>query len=348
MNRRKPACGRFWSACATIALGLALSSGIEAQTEPFYAGKTIRTLVGASPGGGFDAYSRTVARHLGRQIPGHPTVIVENMTGAGGLVMANYLYKAGRPDGLTIGNINGALFTQQLLGRPGIEFDAVKFGFLGAPVMDKSVCVLTRASGITSAEKWISAQAPVKLGATGPGSLTYNVPRILAAVLGFPIHLVTGYKGVADIRLAAESGELAGACGWSWDSLKATWTKALQSGAAVVVLQTVPQPLPDLPEVPLAIKFARTGEASQLVRSGIHDVQTVVWSYVAPPGTPRERLQMLRRAFQGTVNDPEFLADAKKSNLGIDPVSGEELEAAVSGLFRLKPEIVARLKEILK
>lgn len=328
-------------------IGLALTVAASAQ-EPFSKGKTLRIVVGFSPGGGFDVYTRTIARHIGRHIPANPTVIVENMTGAGSLIAANYVYKVATPDGLTIGNINGGLFIQQLLGWPGIEFDALKFDYLGVPVKDKSVCVLTKTSGITGMEKWIASKTPIKLGATGPGSLTHNVPRILKEALGLPIQLVTGYKGIADIRLAAESGELAGACGWTWDSLKATWSKALESGDAVVVLQTTPQPHPELPKVPLAISFAKTEEARQLIQSGIHDVSDVTYSYVLPLGTPRERVRILRRAFADTMKDPEFIADAKKSRLSIDPLTGEELEITVARLFKLDPAMVARLKEVLK
>lgn len=338
---------KFGYLCLVMVVGLAFSAPTLAQ-EPFLKGKTLRVIVGFSPGGGFDVYSRTIARHIGKHIPGNPTVVVENMTGAGSLVAANHVFKVAKPDGLAVGSINGGIFIQQLLGWPGIEFDALKFEHVGVPVKDKSVCVMTRASGITSMEKWIAAKAPVKLGATGPGSATHNVPRILKEALGLPIHLVTGYKGIADIRLAAEGGELAGACGWTWDSLKATWTRAMESGDAVVVLQTLPEPHPELPKIPLAIKFAKTEEARQLIQSGIHAVSDVTYSYVLPPATPKERVRVLRRAFMDTMNDPEFVADAKKSRLGIDPLTGEELERTVAGLFKLDSGVVARLAEVLK
>ncbi|OGP26298.1 MAG: hypothetical protein A2038_07325 [Deltaproteobacteria bacterium GWA2_57_13] len=334
----------FWLA---VFLGLTVAATASAQ-ESFFTGKTARIIVGFSAGGGFDLFSRTIARHMRRFIPGNPTIIVENMTGAGALIAANHIYKVAKPDGLTIGNIHGGLFFQQLLGSSGIEFDALKFEYVGVPVNEKSVCVMTKASGITSIEKWIASKVPVKLGSTGPGSLTYSAPKILNETLGLPIQLVTGYKGVADIRLAAESGELAGVCGWSWDSVKAVWTKAIESGDAVVVLQTVPQPHPDLPKVPLAINFAKTEEARQLIQSGIHDVSDVTYSYVLPPGTAKERVRILRRAFMDTMNDPEFLADAKKSRFGIDPLTGEEMERTLARLFQLSPAVAIRLKEILK
>ena len=334
-------------------LGLAIclifiSSTAGVAQEPFFKAKTVRIVVGFSPGGGFDVYSRAISRHLGRHIPGNPNVIVENMTGAGSLIAANNIYKVAKPDGLTLGNINGGLFMQQLLGAPGIEFDAVKFEHVGVPVKDKSVCVMTKASGLTRLDRWAAAKTPIKLGATGPGSATYNVPLILKEALGLPIQLVSGYKGIADVRLAAESGELAGVCGWTWDSLKATWTKALDSGDAVVVLQTVSQAISELPKIPLAIHSAKSEESRQLIQAGIHDVSDVTYSYVLPPGTPRERVDGLRKAFAATMKDPEFLADTKKSRLGIDPLSGEELEKTIGRLFKLSPGVVSKLKEVLK
>jgi tripartite-type tricarboxylate transporter receptor subunit TctC len=338
---------KFQALGLSVCLSLFSSAAGFAQ-EPFFKGKTVRIVVGFSPGGGFDVYSRAISRHLGTYLPGNPNVIVENMTGAGSLIAANHIYKVAKPDGLTLGNFNGGLFMQQLLGAPGIEFDGIKFEHVGVPVKDKSVCVMTKASGFTSLDRWTAAKAPLKLGATGPGSATYNVPLILKEALGLPIQLVSGYKGIADVRLAAESGELAGVCGWTWDSLKATWTKALDAGEAVVVLQTVAQAIPELPKIPLAIHSAKNEESRQLIQAGIHDVSDVTYSYVLPPGTPKDRVDSLRKAFDSTMKDPEFLADTKKSRLGIDPLSGEELEKTLRRLFKLPPPTVARLKEVLK
>ena len=328
-------------------VGLVLTSSASAQ-EPFYKGKTLRLVVGFSPGGGFDVYSRSIARYIGRHISGEPAVIVENMTGAGSLIAANHIYKVAKPDGLNVGNINGGLFMQQLLGWPGIEFDALKFKLVGIPVKDKAVCVMTKASGIASLEKWAASKTPQKVGATGPGSATHNVPLILKEALGLPIQLVSGYKGIADVRLAAEGGELAGVCGWTWDSLKATWGKALDSGEAIVVLQTVAQPITELPNIPLAINLAKTEEARQLIQAGIHDVSDLTYSYVLPPGTPNDRVEILRKAFADTMKDPEFLADTTKSRLGIDPMNAEETEKTLTRLFKLAPRVVAKLKEVLK
>jgi tripartite-type tricarboxylate transporter receptor subunit TctC len=335
-------------AVTMLAVFLFFAADLANAQEPFYTGKTVRLVVGFSAGGGFDVYSRTISRHIGKHLPGNPTVIVENMTGAGSLVAANHVFKVAKPDGLTIGNINGGVFMQQLLGWPGIEFDALRYEYVGVPVKDKSVCVMTKASGFTSFEKWMESKAPLKLGATGPGSATHNVPLILKEALKLPIQLVSGYKGIADARLAAESGELAGVCGWTWDSLKATWTRALESGDAIVVLQTVSQPIAELPKVPLAISAAKTEESRQLIQAGIHDVSDLTYSYVLPPGTPKDRVEIVRKAFAATMKDAEFISDARKSKLGVDPIIGDELEKTVSGLFKLAPGVVSKLRDVLK
>jgi tripartite-type tricarboxylate transporter receptor subunit TctC len=313
--------------------------------ESFYKGKTIRMVVATSAGGGFDTYTRTLVRHLGKFIPGHPSLIVENMPGAGHLIGANHIYKVAQPDELTIGHFQGGLFLYQLLGRPGIEFDAAKFRFVGAPVTDNRACAFTKASGITSVERWLASKTPVKLGGIGGGA-TDDIPRMLAATTALPVQLVSGYKGTSEIRLAAESGELAGGC-WTWDSIRATWTKAISSGDAVVVLQILSKPHPELPNVPLASKLAKNEEARQLIQLGIEEPSDYYRPYVLPPGTPKDRVDTLRKAFLETLKDSEFLADAQKVKLDIEPITGEQMENKVSKLFKLNPPIVNRLKDIV-
>jgi tripartite-type tricarboxylate transporter receptor subunit TctC len=228
-------------ACLSFLLLVFGGTRAASPQDDFYRGKTIRIVVGYSAGGGFDTYSRAIARHLAKHIPGKPAVIVENMPGAAGLVAANSIYRAGRPDGLTIVNFQGTQVMGQILGREGVEFDARKFEWVGAPTRENAVCALTRASGITSAQQWASSPAPVKLGSVAPGGATHDVPRVLQGALGLPIHLVRGYKGTAEIRLAAQSGEVSGGC-WPWESLRPTWRQALDAGEATVVLQVTEKP----------------------------------------------------------------------------------------------------------
>jgi tripartite-type tricarboxylate transporter receptor subunit TctC len=322
-----------WSANATLA------------QEPFYKGKTIRVVVATSAGGGFDAYTRMITRHMGKFVPGNPAFVVENMPGAGHLIGANHIYKVAKPDGLTLGHFQGGLFLYQVFGRPGIEFDAKQFEFIGSPIKESRACAFTKASGITSVEKWLASKTPVKLGGIG-GAAPDDIARMLAATTALPVQLVAGYKGTAEIRMAAESGELAGGC-WTWDSIRATWTKAIQSGDAVVVLQLLSKPHPELANIPLAQSFAKSDEARQLMQAGVQDPADYYRPYVLPPRTPKDRVEILRKALQDTMKDPEFLADAAKSRLDIDPVTGTELENLVRGLFKLSPSMISKLKTIL-
>lgn len=327
-------------------IGFALTCQTAFAATPFYEGRTIRIIVGYSPGGGYDAYSRLIARHLGKHIPGHPTVVVDNMPGAGSLIAANHIFRVAKPDGLTVANFNGGHFFGQLFGQAGIEFDARKFEFIGAPGRDDVTFVLTKASGITNVEKWIASKTPVKLGGTAPGTHTPNNSiRIVEAATGLPIHLVSGYKGTAEIRLAAESGELSGSAWW-WESIKGTWRKGLDTGEIIPVLQAVPKPLADLPKVPLAINLAKTEEGRRLIDVGIHGGSVIARPYVLSPGTPKDRVEILRKAFEETLKDKECIAEGEKAQLVFVPVTAEELEKVVSGLFKIDSALVNRLKEV--
>ncbi len=313
----------------------------------FYEGKTVRIIVGLAAGGGYDLYARTLARHLGRHIPGNPAVVVENMTGAGSLLAANHIFKVAKPDGLTFGHFSGGFAYSQVMRQPGIEFDVQKFVFVGAVARDESAIALTKSSGITSMEKWFAAKAPLKLGTTGPGAFgTDNVVKVIKAAVNLPIQVISGYKGTADMRLAAESGEIDGTT-WGWDSMRGTWQKALESGTVVVVLQTVPKAFPDLPRVPLAIDLAKTAEAKQLIEYGIHYPSKITKTLALPPGTPNDRAQILQKALQETVKDPEFVAEAEKAKIGLAPVTAEEMKKTVDGIFKLEPGLMAKLKSIL-
>jgi len=334
-------------ACLGLMVLVAITCAAASAQDDFYRGKTIRIVVGYSAGGGFDTYSRAIARHLAKHIPGKPAVIVENMPGAAGLVAANSIYRAGRPDGLTIVNFQGTQVMSQILGRDGVEFDARKYEWLGAPTRENAVCALTRASSVTTVQQWAASTTPVKLGSVAPGGATHDVPRVLQAALGLPIHLVRGYKGTAEIRLAAQSGVVSGGC-WPWESLRPTWRQALEAGEATVVLQVTDKPLPDLPGVPLALGLAKTDEARQLIRSGIIVPTTVSRVYAMPPATPADRVRLLRAAFLKTLADPEFVADARQAQLDIDPISGEEVTRLIGELFKMSPAVLAKLKELLR
>src|SRR5262245_60084449 len=312
-----------------------------------YEGKTIRIIVGFSPGGGYDALARMLSRHMPKYIPGQPSILVENMTGAGSLLAANHIFKVAKPDGLTMGHFSGGFAYRQVMGQPGIEFDVQKFVFVGAVARDESAIALTKASGVNSMEKWFAAKTPMKLGTTGPGAFgTDNVIKVLKAALNLPIQVISGYKGTADIRLAAEGGEIDGSK-WGWDSMRGTWQKAIESGTVVVVLQTVPKPFPDLPQVPLAIDFAKTADAKQLIEYGIHYPSKITKTLALPPGTPADRAQILQKALQETVKDPDFIAEADKAKIGLAPVTADDMRKTVEGIFKLDPGLLAKLKTIL-
>jgi tripartite-type tricarboxylate transporter receptor subunit TctC len=314
--------------------------------EPNFDGKTVRIVVGFSPGGGFDAYARAIARHLGKYIPGKPSIIVENMPGAGSLIAANYTYNQAKPDGLTIGHFIGGVVVGQLLGNPGAQFDSQKFEWIGAPSKLEAVCALTKATGVNDIKSWMAVKTPVKLGATGPGSETYDVPRVLQAALGLPMQIVSGYKGTADIRLAAESGEVGGTC-WGWEVMKAQWAKALESGDVRVVIQAVPKAQHDLSKVAVAMELAKSEEARQLIQVGIHDQSAILRPFALPPSTPSDLVRTMQRAFQETMKDTQFRAEMKQANLSIDPVEAPEIEKVVASMARLDPALAAKLRDIL-
>ena len=321
-------------------------SATQAQ-DGYYKGKSVRIIVGASAGGGYDTYSRTLARHMGKHVPGNPTFVVDNMPGAGFLISANYMYRIAKPDGLTIGHFIGGLFLQQLLGKPGVEFDARKFEYVGVPAQDNYMLGVHKSTGITSIEQWLNSKQVIKLGGVGAGSATDDIPKVLATAIGLPMQLVSGYKGTADVRLAFDSQEVLGVCN-SWESFKATWSKELSSGELVVLLQNVARPHPDQPKLPLAISYAKTDEGQKLIKALVHSVGPTARPYVLPPGTPKDRVQILRKAFMDTMKDPEFLADASKAKLDINALDGEELEKNVRAVFDLDPQLIPRAKEILR
>lgn len=335
--------GRMISWLLTVSTGLFFFSAAgRAATQDFYQGKVIRIVVGFSPGGAFDAYSRSLSRHMRKYLPGKPTIAVENMPGAGSLIAANYLYKAANPDGLTVGNFIGSVLIGQVLGQKGIEFDARRFEYVGAPARYYPVCLFSKSSGIANLEKWIASKTAVKMGGIGQGTSGDNTIRILAATLGLPIQLVSGYKGMAEIRLATEAGEVAGTC----VGPRTVWQKALEAGEVIPVLQVTPTPAPDFPKVPLAVDFAKNEEARKLIEVGVHNDSAIALTYALSPGTPKEVVAILRRAFADTMKDGEFTSELTKARLDVDPVAGHEMERIINDAFKLDPALLGKLKDI--
>ena len=316
-----------------------------AQTQDFYKDKTIRFIVGYSPGGSFDLYTRVIARHFPKHVPGNPTTIVENMTGAGGIIAANNLYNVAKPDGLTIGAWAAPLVLQQIMGNEAAKFDGRKFGYLGVPSPYDTVCTFNDKSGIASMNDWFAAKRPMKISSIGPGTSTSDIPKLLKAALNLPLEVLDGYKGGADARLAVESGEVDGYCG-SWQTVETVWRSAYESGKIRAILQASLEPYSKYKEVPLAISYAKTDVARQLVTvaDSAHGAQ---FPYTVPPGVPKDRLEILQKGFVSTLKDPELLAEATKSKLDIEVIDGPTIAKKLGLLYELQPAVIAKLKEVL-
>jgi tripartite-type tricarboxylate transporter receptor subunit TctC len=327
-----------------IFISVSLVSG--ASVEDFYKGKTIQFIVGGSAGGGYDTYTRLIARHFAQYVPGKPSTVVQNMPGAGMLIAANYTFNSAPRDGSVIGHWSGPLILQHMMGNPAVQFEGRKFGWLGMPTSDSLVCILTERSGIKTAEEWRKAKTRVKLGAIGPGTSGTDDTKLLAAATDFPLQIIEGYKGTADIRVAAETGEVDGTCAFGWQSAKVTWANALRAGQVHVVLQTMLESHPELKSVPLAIDYAKTDEGKKLLRiaSELYGKQRL---YSLPPQVPEERIRTLQKAFLSTLKDPQFLAEAEKAKLEINPIDGPGIEKMVNGLYEIEPATVNRVKQLL-
>jgi len=310
-------------------------------------GRVIRFIVGFSVGGGFDTYTRLIARHFGKYVPGNPTTLVENMPGAGSLIAANYIYNRAKRDGTVIGNwIGGPLLLREVLGDPAIGFKGRKFNWLGVPTPDSSVCALTKASGIETVDDWFASERPIKIGATAPGSSTDDPVKLLREALGLPIKMVEGYRGTARIRLAADAGEVDGAC-WAWQSVKVTWRKGIESGNVRPILQLTLKSHPELKHIPLAISYAKTSEARELLKIANNAYSAAVRPYSLPPGIPKDRVRFLQKAFMDTLRDPELLEEARRSKLEISPASGEEVKNIFSSLYDLNQIMQSKLRSVL-
>lgn len=315
--------------------------------EDFYTGKTMRIIVGSAAGGGYDAYARMVSRHLGRQIPGSPNIIVENMEGAGSLRAANHVYKAAAKDGTIVGHIQGGLFVQQILGQGGIEFDALKWKVLGIPAVERPLCVATAKSGLkTMSDVMNPGGKQYVVGGNAPGSATWDVSMRLKYALDLNLKMVDGYDGTAKIRLAMDSGEVDGICGWGYESVRATAWDRIESGEYVVITQVSEEPLQGLEKAPLIMQFPKTEEAKQLIRLGSIVPGKIIRPFLVAPEVPADRVQMLKQAFDAMWRDKEFLADAEKTKLEISPISGDEAEKAIRDLFAMPEDVKTKLQLI--
>jgi tripartite-type tricarboxylate transporter receptor subunit TctC len=329
-----------------LAVALMLPTPLCAQSPAeFYRGKTIELDIGLGVGGAYDAYARMLARTMSKYIPGNPSIVPKNIEGAGSMRLANLLYNAAPRDGTSFGTINRGTPFEPLLGNKGAQFDATRFNWIGSTNNEVSVCVAWHSSGIATFAD--ARKRELIVGATGPSTDTYQFPKIANAVLGTKFKIVTGYTGGNDVDLAMERGEVAGRCGWSWTSVKGLHQAWLDRREINILYQMGLSKHRDLPDVPLIIDLARTDEERAILRL-VFARLVMAWPFLAPPGTPGERVDALRNAFMQTMQDKDFLAEAAKAGLEITPVKGEDIQALVQQVYATPPEIARKAAELLQ
>jgi hypothetical protein len=321
-----------------------LAAPIAAQAEPaadFYRGKTVNLLIGVGVGGEYDIQARLVARHIGKYIPGNPTVVPQNMTGAGGLRMTNYLYNVAPKDGTYIGMVANSFPAMQAAGIAGVQFDAGKMQWIGsiAPVVE--TMAVWHSTGVKSIDDLRNRETVA--GASARGAITYFYPQMMNELLGTKFKIVTGYPGGNQINLAMERGEVE-ARNNTWSSWKATKAAWLAEKKITVVAQAGPR-APDL-DAPPVEDAAETPEEAALIKLVVSGTQ--LGRPLATNAAPADRIEALRAAFAATMKDPEFLAEAKGLNFDVDPVLGEKMQAVVEKVLATPKDISARAKGLLE
>jgi tripartite-type tricarboxylate transporter receptor subunit TctC len=338
----------FRAALLSLAVGAIATVSANAQTsvENFYKNKNINVYIGFSVGGVYDINARLLSRFMGRYIPGNPTLVPRQMTGAGSFTLASWLYQAAAKDGATIGTFARGIAFNPLIGEPAGAIEAAKFNWIGSTNDEVSVCVSRRESGVTKLEQVFERELVV--GSGGASADDDQMPRLINAVLGTKFRIVRGFPGGNEIKLAMLRGEVGGRCGWSWSSVKATEAEWLRDGSISMLAQLSLRRHPDLPDTPLITDFAKTDEARQIFTVALAR-QVMAWPFAAPPGTPAERVTALRQAFDQTLRDREYLAEAAKLNLEITPVSGERIQSLIADVYRTtSAELSAKIAAALK
>jgi tripartite-type tricarboxylate transporter receptor subunit TctC len=329
-----------WQLVAFSATLLFASTAAHAQdAADFYRGRTVNLIAGFNPGGGADTYARLIARHLGKHIPGGPTVIVRNMQGAGSVLAANHLYNVSPKDGSELGLFAGNITIDPLMGSTQQKYDARKLNWIGAPSSDSNVCLASPSAPFKSLGDVLAREM-----ITGTsGTSTYDFPLVLNNVLGAKFKLVKGYGGSAALRLAMERGEIQGFCGVGYNSMR---TAGLTEGRATILVQIGLKPNPHMPGVPFVMDFAKSEQDRQIFRLvfGWLDLERPI---AAPPGVPAERVKALRDGFDAAMKDPELLADAERVSVDIAPMTGSAIAGFVEEAYRTPPEIAAKAAQML-
>jgi tripartite-type tricarboxylate transporter receptor subunit TctC len=334
-----------------LAVGLAfacLATAASAQdsVETFYRGRTVTITVGSAVGGGYDTYARLVSRHLGRHIPGNPTIVVQNIPGAGSNKAASYIALQAPKDGTAIGAIQSGAILQPLISDQPIPHDPSKFVMLGSVNRSVYLCVVRADAPVKSFQE--AFEKEVLIGTSGEGATLREMPIMLINVLGVKLRLVGGYAGSREIIVAMERNEVQGMCGMDWSSLATQQRSWISSGFVRLLAQEDLQGHPEMNRmgVPLTISFAKTDEDRQVMEM-IYSQNLFGRPYLVPPGVPADRVAALRAALAAMVKDPALLADAEKIGLDIGPMGGEELQALVAKLYALPPRIIERAKQSL-
>jgi tripartite-type tricarboxylate transporter receptor subunit TctC len=332
-------------AAAAMIAALPLAAASAQSVADFYKGRNVEIDIGYTAGGGYDLYARMLARHIGKHIPGNPTVVPKNMEGAASLRMSNWLYAAAPKDGTVIGAMSRGAAFDPLLGNKGAQFDASKFIWLGSANNEVSVCIALKSSGVTKFNDVMTK--PLTIGSNGVADDTYQFPAVTNAALGTKFKIITGYPGGNDITLALERNEVQGRCGWSWSSIKATRMDWVNSGKMIVLVQFSLAKHPDLPNVPLVMDLAKTDEQRQIFKL-IFARQVMGRPFALPPNVPHDRAAALRHAFDEAMTDKDFLAEAQKAKFEITPVSGDKIDALVKEVYETPPEIAKKAAAMLK
>jgi len=321
-----------------VALFLVLPLHASAAPNASYQGKSVTFVVGSAVGGGYDTYSRLVASHIGQHLDGRPTVIAQNMPGAGSIRAANYLYNAARKDGTVIGMLDQAIYLYQILGTPELRADATKFNWIGRILRNDAVLFARRGASVQKIEDVFSKELIVSTSGTA-SKLNWTV---LKNVLGMKFTLIQGYPGTGDAMLAMQRDEV-DALSMEWPIVKLMAGPLIRDQKINLLLQTGIEKEPDLSRIPRMIDLARNDDERKLLEL-FSSPSLIGRSVVAPPGTPPERVAELRRAFMATIQDPTFVADVKRAGLEISPLSGEELQTAVKRTGDFPPALIARAR----
>jgi tripartite-type tricarboxylate transporter receptor subunit TctC len=330
--------------CLLLAIVAAFTAGPAAAQSPASAGKTVQMIIGFGPGGGYDLWGRTVARHLGRHLPGSPSVVAQNMPGAGSYVAANHIYNAAPKDGTALGIIARDVALGPLTGAVGARFDATKLSWIGSPTKETNVCIAYHTAAVKNVQDLF--QKELILGDTGPGTGTRSYPKVLNELLGMKFRLVSGFHSSADVFLAMERGEVEGFCE-SLDSIKNRRPDWIANKMVAVLFYGGSEPNSALKDIPFILDLARDDEQKRTLEF-LYAGQGIGRPFVAPPDLSPERRRMLRDAFAATMKDSAFIAEAQTRSLELDPVDGEHLANIVGKIYATPSAIVEKVAKWIR